>query len=231
MSLRAASARCRRRRAHSTAGSASGATCKSASAASSRAGSRSASRRRWWAPSSSDNRPSRARSRARAAIEMLGGRRLGASVGVIAVMTARVDCSRHARRGPVRWSREDSAGDPRPAMVASCPSVGVSWSSLRWCAWLQVECCRVSPRRPGPKVPAGPSQRAIGDLRPWCSCHRIGQGRPMSRQTVTPTDASPGAPAVTSAPLLAAEGVRKIYRTGAGEVWALAGRGPERACR
>ena len=43
----------------------------------------------------------------------------------------------------------------------------------------------------------------------------------MSRQTVTPNDASPGAPAVTSAPLLAAEGVRKIYRTGAGEVWAL----------
>jgi putative ABC transport system ATP-binding protein len=43
----------------------------------------------------------------------------------------------------------------------------------------------------------------------------------MSRQTVTPNDASPGAPPVTSAPLLAAEGVRKIYRTGAGEVWAL----------
>ena len=43
----------------------------------------------------------------------------------------------------------------------------------------------------------------------------------MSRQTVTPNYVSPGAPAVTSAPLLAAEGVRKIYRTGAGEVWAL----------
>ena len=38
---------------------------------------------------------------------------------------------------------------------------------------------------------------------------------------MTPNDASPGTPAVSSAPLLAAEGVRKIYRTGAGEVWAL----------
>src|SRR4249919_3577404 len=50
---------------------------------------------------------------------------------------------------------------------------------------------------------------------------RVGEGRPMSRQTVTPTDTSPGTPAVPSAPLLAAERVRKIYRTGAGEVWAL----------
>ena len=43
----------------------------------------------------------------------------------------------------------------------------------------------------------------------------------MARQTLTPNDTSLGAPAVTSAPLLAAERVRKIYRTGAGEVWAL----------
>ena len=43
----------------------------------------------------------------------------------------------------------------------------------------------------------------------------------MSSPTVTPNDTSPGPLAATSAPLLAAERVRKIYRTGAGEVWAL----------
>jgi putative ABC transport system ATP-binding protein len=43
----------------------------------------------------------------------------------------------------------------------------------------------------------------------------------MSKQIMTPIDSLSAGPAATSAPLLAAEGVRKIYRTGAGEVWAL----------
>ena len=231
MSLRTASARCRRCRAHSTAGSASGATDKSASAASSRAGSRSASRRRWWAPSSSDNRPSRARSRARAAIEMLGGRRRGASVGVIAVVTARVDCCRHARRGPVRWSREDSAADPRPAMVASCPSVGVSWSSLRWCAWLQVECRRVPPRRPGSKVPAGPGQACERGLATLVqlppdrsrSSHEQADGDPERR-------VAGGAGTHVRSAALRGRGAQDLPHWGRRGV-GVAGRGPERACR